>query len=186
MSRAWLADPTREASPLFRAGVFYLVSILTGGAAAFVRWRLVVPADPSATATNILAHEPLFRMLLAADVISAACYVAVTLVLYEMFKPVNKRLSLLTVLFSFISCAIVAIACLFHIAALVVLRGAQYLKLLAIQPLADLALLCLRLRADAYSISLIFFAFNYKCGFVTTRKAGMATMSMEPTALLRH
>jgi hypothetical protein len=129
MSAAVMTEPIAETSPPFRADIaalFYLMSILTGGAAAFVRWRLVVPGDATATATNILAHEPLFRMLLAADLISASCYVAVTLLFYEMFKLVNKRLSSLTAFFSLVSCAIVAFACLFHIAALVDLRGAQY------------------------------------------------------------
>ncbi len=83
-----------------------------------------------------------------------------TLLYYEMFRPVSKRLSLLTAFFSLMSCAIVAFASLFHVAALVLLRGAQYLNLLAVQPLSALALLCLKLRAQAYSVSLVFFGFN--------------------------
>jgi hypothetical protein len=163
MSAAVMTEPIAEASRLSTAniaGVFYLTSILTGGAAAFVRWRLVVPGDAAATATNILAHEPLFRMLLAADLISASCYVAATLLFYEMFKLVNKRLSLLTAFFSLMSGAIVAFACLFHIAALVVLRSAQYLNLLDMQPLPTLALMCLKLRAQAYSVSLVYLGFS--------------------------
>ena len=162
MSTAVMTDPIAEASPLFRAdlaGGFYLASILTGGAAAFARWRLVVPGDAVVTATNILAHEPLFRMLLVADLISASCYLAVTLLFYEMFKPVNKRLSLLAAFFGLTSCAIVACASLFHVAALVVLRGAQYLNILALQPLPALALLFLKLRSQAYDVSLVFFGF---------------------------
>ena len=163
MNTVAVEEPITEASPVFRAniaGVLYLTSVLTGGAAAFVRWRLVVPNDATATATNILAHEPLFRMLLAADLISALCYFAVTLIFYEMFKLVNKRLSLLAASFSLMSCAIMAFACLFHIAALVVLRGAQSLNILALQPLPTLALMCLRLRAQAYGISLVFLGIN--------------------------
>jgi hypothetical protein len=163
MSAAVMTEPIAETSPPFRADIaalFYLMSILTGGAAAFVRWRLVVPGDAMATATNILAHEPLFRMLLAADLISASCYVAVTLLFYEMFKLVNKGLSLLTAFFSLMSCAIVAFACLFHIAVLVVLRGAQYLNILDMQPVLALALTCLKLRAQAYSVSLVFLGFS--------------------------
>ena len=57
------------------------------------------------------------------------------------------------------SCAIVALACLFHIATLAVLRGAQYLNILDVQPLPALALMCLRLRAQAYSIGLVFLGF---------------------------
>lgn len=55
-----------EASPRQTAriaGVFYLLTILARVLAdAFVRNRLVVSDDGAATATNIMAHEPLFRL----------------------------------------------------------------------------------------------------------------------------
>jgi tetratricopeptide (TPR) repeat protein len=163
MSAAVMMQPFVETSPRFRANiaiVLFLMTILTGGAAAFVRWRLVVPGDAISTATNILAHAPLFQMLLAADLIAISCYVAMTLLVYELFKPVNKGLSLLAASFSVMSSAIVAFASIFHIAALVVLRGAQYLKILSVQPLPALALACLKLRAQAYDVSLIFFGLS--------------------------
>ncbi len=120
-----------EASPRFKAriaGVFYLLNILTGGFALFVGGRLVVYGDAAATATNILAHEPLFRLAFAADLIAAACYIAVTLLFYDMFKPVNRSLSLLAAFFSLVGCAIQALSYLFDLAPFVVLGGAQYLS----------------------------------------------------------
>ena|SRR5947209_6844714 len=187
MSAAVMTEPITEASPLstaYLAGVFYLTSILMGGAAALVRWRLFVPGDATATATNILTHEPLFRMLLAVDLTSASCYVAVTLLFYEMFKLVNKRLALLTASFSFVSSAIVAVACLFHIAALVVLRGAQYLNILHLQPLPALALTCLQLRAQAYSISLIFFGLSsLLMGYLISRSVYLPRIFGAPTVI---
>jgi hypothetical protein len=162
MSAALVTEPIAEASPLSTAsfaGVFYLTSILTGGAAALVRWRLFPAGDAVATATNILAHERLFWMVFAADLISASCYVAVTVLFYEMFKPVNKRLSLLAAFFSLMGCSIVALACPFHIAAWVVLRGADYLNILAVKTFPALALMCLKLQAQAYIVSLAFFGF---------------------------
>ena len=163
MSALVMSAPIAEASPPSTAniaGALYLTSMLTGGAAALVRWRLFLSADAAVTATNILAHQRLFWMVSAADLISALCFVAVTLLFYEMFEPVSKRLSWFAAFLSFIGCAIVAFACLFHIAALVVLRGAQYLNLLAVEPLRVLALMCLTLRAQAYNISLAFFGFS--------------------------
>jgi tetratricopeptide (TPR) repeat protein len=158
---AAMMEPLMETSPRFRANlalVLFLATLLTAGGAAFVRWTLVIPGDAVSTATNILAHEPLFQMLLAADLISVACRVAMTLLFYELVKSVSERLSLLAASFSLVSCLIVAVSSLFHIAALIVLRGAQYLNIVAVQPLPDLALMFLRLRAQAYSISLIVFA----------------------------
>src|SRR5260370_5941801 len=198
-----MIEPIAEASPLFRAnmaGFFYRTSILTGGAAAFVRWRLLASDEAAATATNILTHEPLFRMLFAADLISVLCYVAVTLLFYEMFKSVNRYLSLLAVLFSLMRCAIVAFADLFQIAALVVLRAGQYLNLLAVKEVPALALACLRLRGQAYNISLAVFGFYclligyliFKSTFlprvvgVLMAFAGLACLTFLSPALARH
>jgi len=79
-----------EASPGFRArvaGVFYLLTILTGAyAAVFVRGRL------------------------AASLVATACYVAVSLLFYDLFKPVSGRLSLLAALVSFAGCALGALS----------------------------------------------------------------------------
>ena len=158
MSAAVMTEPIRAArlSTANLAGVFYLTSILTAGAADFVRWRLFPSGDAAATAANILSHQRLFWMVFAADLISALCYAAVTLLFYEMFKPASKGLSVLMTFFSLVGCAIVAFASLFHIAAWVVLRGAQYLNILSVGPLRTVALMCLRLQAHVYNVSLAF------------------------------
>ena len=58
-----MMDRATEASPRLRArlaGAFYLITIIMGVfAEVFVRGALVVRDDAAATATNILAHEPL-------------------------------------------------------------------------------------------------------------------------------
>ena len=53
----------------------------------------------------------------AAYLTANACYVAVTLLLYEMFKPVNERVSLLAALLSVIGCFVQTLG-LFHLAPL--------------------------------------------------------------------
>ena len=77
--------PYVEASPRFKAriaGVLYSLVFLTGGVALLVRgqWGLL------------------------AGLIAGACYIAVTLLLYDMFKPVNRSLSLLAAVISFVGC----------------------------------------------------------------------------------
>ncbi len=46
----------------------------------------------------------------ALNAISIACYVAVTLLFYAMFKPVNERLSLIAALFGLAGCATQALS----------------------------------------------------------------------------
>ncbi len=68
------------------AGVFYLLTIVTGGLAlAFVSGR------------------PLVLLL------STICYVVVTLLLYGLFKPVNSGLSLVAAGFSLVGCVLGAL-----------------------------------------------------------------------------
>jgi hypothetical protein len=162
MSTAVMMGRIAEVSPRFKAriaGVFYLLTILARVIAdAFVRNRLVVSDDAAVTATNIMAHEPLFRLGFAADIMAFASYIALTALLYELFKPVNRSLSLVAAFFSLVACVVQAISSLFHLAPLVLLGGAPYLSVFTVEQLQALALVFLRLRAAAYhNIGLVFF-----------------------------
>ncbi len=86
------------ASPRPRAritGVVYLLYFLTAISAVLFVKGLVVSGDAAATANNILAHEPSFRLGFAVGLIGTALYIALTVLFYDLFKPVNSRVSLL-------------------------------------------------------------------------------------------
>ena len=162
MSTSVMTERIVETSPRFKAriaGVFYLLTIVARMfVEIFVRNRLVVSDDAAATATNIMAHEPLFRWGFAGDIISFASYIALTALLYELFKPVNRSLSLVAAFFSLVASVVQAISSLFHLAPLFLLGGAPYLRVFTVDQLQALALVFLRLRAAAYhNIGLVFF-----------------------------
>jgi uncharacterized protein DUF4386 len=162
MGTAVMMERIAEASPRFKAriaGVFYLLTTLTRMfVEIFVRNRLVVSDDAAATATNILAHEPLWWWGFAADILAFASYIALTALLYELFKHVNRSLSLVAAFFSLVACVVQAISSLFHLAPLVLLGGVRYLNVFTVEQLQALALVFLRLRAAAYhNIGLVFF-----------------------------
>jgi hypothetical protein len=162
MSTAVVAERIAEASPRLKAriaGVFYVLTILARVIAdGFVRNRLVVSDDAAATANNIMAHEPLFRLGFAADIIAFASYIALTALLYELFKPVNGSLSLGAAFFGLVASVVQAISSLFHLAPLALLGGAPSLSIFTVEQLQALALVFLRLRAAAYhNIGLVFF-----------------------------
>ena len=149
-----------EASPCPRAritGVVYLSYFLTAVCGEFLLKGLVVHGDAAATANNILAHQPLFRLGLATGLIATACYVAVTALFYGLFKAVNRSLSLLAAFFSLVGCAILAFASLFRIAPLVVLGGSQYLGVFKVEQLRALASLFLELYGQGVNICFVFF-----------------------------
>ena len=153
------------------AGAFYFITIAAGVfAEVFVRGALVVRDDAAATAANILAHEPLYRLGLAADLIMLACYVAVTLLFYELFKPVRKGLSLLAAFFSLVGVAVLAVNSLNHVAPLVFLGGSHYLGAFETSQLQALALMSLRMHARGYHVAGVFFgAYCLLIGYLVFR-----------------
>ena len=141
------------------AGVFYLLTILTRMfVEIFVRNRLVVSDDAAATATNIMAPRAVIPAGLRSRHRRVRELYRFDGLLYELFKPVNRSLSLVAAFFGLVACVVQAISSLFHIAPLVLLEGAPYLSTFTVEQLQALALVFLRLRAAAYhNIGLVFF-----------------------------
>src|SRR5580700_9504585 len=173
MSTAVMLQRNAEASPRPRAritGVVYLLYFLTAILGELFLKGLVVDGNAAATANNILAHQPLFRLGLATGLIATACYVAVTALFYDLFEPVNRRLSLLAAFFSLVGCAILAFASLFRLALLVVLGGGQYLSVFSVEQLRALAFLLLELYGLAVSICFVFSgAYSPLSGYLISR-----------------
>ncbi len=161
MAAAEKTDRIAEVSPRFKArmaGLCYVLMI-PAGFGLFLRGRLVVKGDAAATAANILAHQSLFRLAFAGDLLVVAIYVVFTVLMYDLMKPVSGSVSLLAAFFSLMGCAMQAFACLFAVAPLVVLGREQYLGVFKVDQLQSLAFLSLKLYSQAYGIGLVFFAF---------------------------
>lgn len=82
-----------------------------------------------------------------------------TALFYDLFKPVNRSLSLLAAFFSLVGCATQALSRLSYLAPLAVLGGAPYLSVFKAEQLHALALLLLVLFDQAYNIGMVFFGF---------------------------
>jgi hypothetical protein len=98
MGPAEMRERAVEASPRRKAriaGVFYLLTFVTGALAAFATGKLFLYRD-------------------AINVAASACYVVVTLLFYGLFKPVDASLSLIAAVFSLAGCAL-SILGLFHL-----------------------------------------------------------------------
>src|SRR4051812_14794161 len=81
-------------------GIIYLFIILAAlFGEAFVRGRLVVPGDATATAHNIVGSETLFRVGLTAEMLTCVCDVALAMILYVLLNPVNRNMALLAAFF---------------------------------------------------------------------------------------
>ena len=141
------------------AGAFWLATIVTGAFALSAQGGLV-SGDPAATAATLMAHEASYRLGIVANLAAGACYIAATLLVYELLRPVNKSVSLLAAFFSLVGCAVGALSGLFQLAPLVVLGGAPYLRAFTTDQLQALALFFLRLNAQASTLGFLFFGLH--------------------------
>src|SRR2546425_13305104 len=174
MSTAVMMKRFAEASPRIEAriaGLFYLLTILTGiFAQGFVSGRLVVDGDAAATATNILTHRSLYQLGFAVYLIEMACQIVMTVLFYDLLKPVSRSLSLLAAFFSLTGCVIKTFSRVFFIVPLFVLGGAHYLSVFSAEQLQALALLFLKVNDRGAAIALVFFGFYaLLTGYLTIR-----------------
>jgi uncharacterized protein DUF4386 len=140
-------------------GWIYLAVIVLGiFAEFFVRGATIVHGNPEATAQKIAAGETLWRAGTVANLLGGALYIVVTLMLYELLKPVDKKLSLLAAFFSIAGCAMTGINVLLDSAALSLLGQPSALKIV------------LSLHLPGYCVSLAFFGFYCALlGYLTFR-----------------
>jgi hypothetical protein len=140
------------------AGVLFLLSIVAGAfGEAYVPSKVIVSADATATAKNIIAFDSLFRMGFASYLVEAVCDIALTLILYVLLRPVRRDLALLSAFFGLVSTALFGVAELFYFAASLILGGASYLKTFSPDQLNTLALLSLKLYGYGGGIFMVFY-----------------------------
>jgi hypothetical protein len=140
------------------AGVFYL--IITASALfayLYVRGQLIFPSDLARTMTNVLAHEPLYRLGFSAAVIVVVSNLPMGMIFYELFKVVNQRLALQALLFIMVSTTIEAVNTLNYIKPLFVFTLPEYRAAFDPAEIQALARGPIRLFGYTFSVSLTFF-----------------------------
>ena len=158
-----MTDGTVDTSPQLyarMAGVSYLLGALTSVLGQMVVLGMfVVSGSATATAANILSHEPLFRLGFVSSLMTVPFHLVWAVLFYGLFKPVNKSVSLLAGFVMLVACAMWALSSLLYLAPLLVLQGKTSLSAFAREQLQALALMLLKLNAQAYDIGLVFFGF---------------------------
>ncbi len=142
-------------------GILYLSIIVCGlFTEFFVRSNLVVSGDATATASNIMANQGLFRIGFVSDLAMILCDLALALVLYVLLKPVSHGLALGAAFTRLAMDATLGINLLNHFQALLLLSGANYLMAFNTEQLYALVSLSLDVHSVGYAIGLTFFAFH--------------------------
>ncbi|MBZ5600550.1 MAG: DUF4386 domain-containing protein [Acidobacteriia bacterium] len=157
------------------AGLLYvLVSIPGVFALMYVPSKLIVHGNATATASNITASETLFRAGIACNLIGQVLFMWVTLALYDLLKGVNRRHALLMLGLFVVSVPIAMLNELNSVAALILVRGTDFLSIVDKPQRDALAMLFLNLHGRGFGIAEIFWGLwllplgllVYRSGFI--------------------
>ena len=129
------------------AGLWYLLLVLLGPLRLiYIPSKLFVSGDATATANNIAAHERLFRLSIADDLIAALVLVFLTLAFHRLFASTNRYLAALVVIFGGIMPAVLYLTgAALDLSAISVIRGLPFLATFAVSQQYDIAMLLLKM-----------------------------------------
>jgi hypothetical protein len=139
-------------------GVLYLIMIILGIIEeVFVRGRIVVWGDATATAANLRSMESLWRFGIAAELVSGIIAIGLALIVYLLTRPVSRDLALLAAFFNLIAIAVETAYSLQLVEALFPLGSAGYLKAFSPEQLYAMASLSVKSHVYGFGISLLLF-----------------------------
>jgi hypothetical protein len=121
-----------------------------------INFRLIVPGSASETARNIMAHETLFRINIACNLVYVVNVVVLLAALYVILKPVNRNLALVAAFRRLVLALMWSVIALNTVGALRLLGDASYLPVFKADQLQTLARLHIAASYDAYYVGLPF------------------------------
>jgi Domain of unknown function (DUF4386) len=128
------------------SGFLYLLLVIVAPLRMYIPSTLLVHGSASATANNIAAHETLFRLGIVGDLFCGTILIFIALALYRLFKEVDQYLAMLMVILGgVLPAAIDFFIVLNDAAALILVRGADFLSVFDKPQRDALAMLFLRM-----------------------------------------
>jgi hypothetical protein len=118
-------------------------------------WRLITE-NAAETTRNILAHEQFFRTGIALNILYSAGIFVLLTALYVVLKPVNKGLALLAAFWWLVYAFTWLFMSLNYFHALLLLKGADYLRAFEPERLQAWAMFYFKMGFDIYYVGLLF------------------------------
>jgi hypothetical protein len=147
--------PTVKAARI--AGAIYLMLVVTGPfSLMYVPGKLIVKGDATATASNVLAHETMFRLAILAGLVGSVIFICLAVALYRLFREVDMTQALLLLSFVLVSATIGFADELNNLAALILFRGGEFLTVFSKEQLDALGMLFVRLHFQGIVINELF------------------------------
>ena len=181
------------------AGFLYLLVVLTGPfVLMYVPGRLFVPGDASATVSNILVHQSLFRAYIVVGFVSELFFVSVVLALYQLLKGVDLQLAALMVILVLIDAPLAFLSVANEVATLAFVRGSDLLAVFDAPQRDALATLLITFDSKGVLVSEVFWGLwllplgwlVYRSGFLPRLIGvwlvinGLAYLTISTTGLL--
>jgi hypothetical protein len=141
-------------------GFSYVFALLPSVFAEFYVSGRLISDNAIVTAQNIIAHERLFRLGLASNLLVFAADVVMVTALYIVLERVNRRLALVATFFRLMETTILFVAVLNDFSVLRLLSGASYLTPVNSNELAALARVSIAAHTSAYGVALLLFGFG--------------------------
>jgi hypothetical protein len=139
------------------AGALYVaMGVIAPFSIMYVPKKLIVSGDAAATAESILGSEMLFRLGIAGELVSGAIFIFLVMALYRLLSGVIKSQARLMVGMVLVSVAITFVNTLNHIAALILLRGGDYLAVFDQAQREGLAYFFLRMYSQGSFVNELF------------------------------
>jgi len=140
--------------------LLFLITIVLGIVAqGFISDRLISFRDPAGTATRILENETLYRAGFTLYMIEMAAQIAMTVLLFQLLKPVNGKIAMLALVFGLVGCTIKTFSRVFYLAPLFVLKQSAISALTGDQ-LPAVSLILLNVNDSGAGVALAFFGFE--------------------------
>ena len=131
----------------------------------FVDSKLQGVGNAMATANNIRAHELLFRIGMANELIFSISGMVLALALYTMLKPVNRHLALLALCWKLMDAVVGTVNVLAAFIVLQILNGKAFLTSFKPEQLQDIAGLFFKLRSNGAAIAMLFLGLGFMVFF---------------------
>lgn len=132
------------------AGVIYLLIAVCGAFGFFGGFEsLIVSGDANATAKSILDSESIFRLGAVADSFVFLLEIVLTVLIFNIFKPVNKTKSAIAALARLAMTTMIGINIVNKLVVLELLSGSAYLSVFSQEQINALVLLFL----NSYSVT---------------------------------
>jgi hypothetical protein len=138
------------------AGALYLVVVATGlFSLIYVPSHITVPGNPSATASNMVSQEALFRAGIAAFLVKQVAFLLLPLALFRLLRPVQALAATTMVVLAVVSVPIALVSLSSKLDAIDVLTG-PYSQSASPAELQTQAMLCLNTYGNGLLVTTLF------------------------------